>query len=62
MEAELELAVWNLEGKKLWATFVEPPYAYHVAGTTIVVDVMGAQASFSIYDGPTMPGWWMPRP
>ena len=32
MLAELEFAAWDLKGKKMWSTFVEPPWVYDVNG------------------------------
>ena len=59
MSAELELAVWNIRGEKLWATFVEPPWDYHLDEDTIHIDVMGAKASFPLYEGPPKAvRWW----
>jgi hypothetical protein len=46
MSAELELAVWNIRGEKLWSTFVEPPWDYRLVENTISIEVMGAKASF----------------
>ncbi|WP_433200247.1 hypothetical protein ACQP00_28420 [Dactylosporangium sp. CS-047395] len=42
MSAELELAAWTCDGRKLWSTFVEPPWSYRVDGGTVTLDVMGA--------------------
>ena len=55
MSAELELAVWNIHGEKLWSTFVEPPWSYTIERDTIHLDVMGKQSSFSLPFGPTFP-------
>jgi hypothetical protein len=52
MSAELELAAWNLYGKKLWSTFVEPPWNYEVEGANLVLDVMGKKSSFDVKAGP----------
>ena len=41
MAAELELAAWDVGGRKLWSRFVEPPWEFSVAGDVIAVDVMG---------------------
>lgn len=59
MSAELELAVWNIRGEKLWSTFVEPPWDYHLDGNTLRIEVMGAVASFPLYEGPPNAfRWW----
>lgn len=52
MSAELELAAWNLRGVKRWSTFVEPPWAYHVEGSMVYLDVMGTVSSFPLVSGP----------
>jgi hypothetical protein len=53
MAAELELAAWDTHGKKLWTTFVEPPWTYRVEGEGVHLDVMGSRSSFLIADGPS---------
>jgi hypothetical protein len=59
MSAELELAVWNIRGEKLWSTFVEPPWHYLLEEHTISIEVMGAKASFPLYEGPPNAfRWW----
>ena len=52
MSAELELAAWNLEGNKLWSTFVEPSWDYEVLGDRVALDVMGEKSSFDLKTGP----------
>lgn len=51
MSAELELAAWDLQGKKLWTTFVEPPWEYRVESGVIHLDVMGALSDFPLHTG-----------
>lgn len=51
MSAELELATWDLRGRKLWTTFVEPPWSYQVEDELIHLDVMGWKTILSIVDG-----------
>lgn len=59
MSAELELAVWNIRGEKLWSTFVEPPWDYHLNENTISIEVMGVKGSFPLYEGPPDTfRWW----
>lgn len=53
MSAELELAAWEINGKKLWSTFVEPPWGYQVKDNKVVLDVMGKISTFNIELGPT---------
>lgn len=52
MSAELELAAWDIQGNKLWTTFVEPPWDYQVEGDTVRLDVMGAISSFPLHTAP----------
>ncbi len=52
MAAELEFAAWDVHARKLWSTFVEPPWSYDVAGSSVRLDVMGAKSNFSIRTGP----------
>lgn len=56
MSAELELAAWTLEGKKLWSTFVEPPWVYSVRGVRVHLDVMGNKSEFDLGKGPSSRG------
>ncbi|WP_216327664.1 hypothetical protein [Deinococcus aestuarii] len=52
MSAELELAAWTTAGRKLWTTFVEPPWSYSRDGDDLELDVMGNVSHFSILTGP----------
>jgi len=52
MAAEVELAAWDLIGRKLWAKQVEPPWTYEVAGDTVRLDVMGHLTTFPLRIGP----------
>jgi hypothetical protein len=52
MSAELELAAWDLDGRKLWTTWVEPPWGYTVRDGVVALDVMGAKSEFSARTGP----------
>ncbi len=52
MAAELELAAWTLQGRKVWTMFVEPPWSYTCADGVIYLDVMGRRSSFAISGGP----------
>ncbi|HEX8913440.1 MAG TPA: hypothetical protein VF796_13850 [Humisphaera sp.] len=52
MSAELELAAWDVRGRKLWTTFVEPPWAYRVEDDRVRLDVMGRLSSFPLAAGP----------
>jgi hypothetical protein len=56
MSAELELAAWDIRGRKLWSTYVEPPWTYTVEGELLQLDVMGELTSFPIATGPRGPG------
>jgi len=55
MSAELELAAWDLNAKKLWTTYVEPPWEYRVEGDTVHLDVMGDKSAFPLATGPSGP-------
>jgi hypothetical protein len=52
MSAELELAAWDVAGRKLWTTFVEPPWTYTVVNDEVHLDVMGQLSHFSLALGP----------
>jgi len=52
MSAELEFAAWDQAGKKLWSTFVEPPWSYQVDGDHVSLDVMGNISRFEYRVGP----------
>lgn len=51
MSAELELAVWDIAGQKLWSRFVEPPWDYTLDGDTLQLDVMGTKSTLSLRSG-----------
>ena len=55
MSAELELAAWDVGGRKLWSTFVEPPWSYEIHGDRLELDVMGRKSSFVANLGPGPP-------
>ena len=52
MSAELELAAWDINGRKRWTTYVEPPWEYRVTEETVHLDVMGRLTSFPLAAGP----------
>jgi hypothetical protein len=52
MSAETELAAWHISGRKLWTTFVEPPWSYKVLRDRLDLDVMGQKSSFDVTTGP----------
>lgn len=52
MAAELELAAFDLHGRKLWSQFVEPPWDYDFDGDDVTVDVMSLKLRFSLRTGP----------
>ena len=56
MSAELELAAWDRNGRKLWTMFVEPPWTYRVESGMVDLDVMGRLSSFPIASGPDQRG------
>jgi hypothetical protein len=51
MAVELEFAAWDTKGRKLWSTFVEPPWSYEIGGNMVELDVMGAKSSFGVLEG-----------
>lgn len=51
MSAELELAVWNIQGEKLWSRFVEPPWHYDIQGETLLLDIMGSNIRLDLASG-----------
>lgn len=52
MSAALELAAWDIQGRKLWSTFVEPPWSYTVNDEEVRLDVMGTKSAFPVRTGP----------
>lgn len=55
MAAELEMAAWDLRGRKLWSTFVEPPWDYRVEEGVVHLEVMGRSTAFDLVAGPPRP-------
>lgn len=53
MSAELELAAWDLQGRKLWSTFVEPPCDYTVVDNKVHLMVMDVLMTFPLMSGPS---------
>jgi hypothetical protein len=53
MSAELEIAGWDLHGRKLWSRFVEPPWDYAVVDDVVHLDIMGAKSEFDLRSGPS---------
>jgi len=56
MSAELELAAWDIQGHKLWSTFVEPPYDYTIEDNWVQLTVMGVPTTFPLASGPSWDG------
>lgn len=56
MLAELELAAWTLDGRKLWSVDVEPVWSYEVRNGLIYLDVEGRESVFSLHFGPAQTG------
>jgi len=52
MAAELEMAAWDITGRKLWSRFVEPPWTYNVEEGVILLDIMGDKSGFPLVAGP----------
>ena len=53
MAAELELAAWDLHGRKRWSRWAEPPWSYSVQNGHIQLNVMDNLSTFSLASGPT---------
>lgn len=53
MSAELELAAWDIHGRKLWSTFVEPPWDFHIADDTVQLTVLDVVCPFPLRNGPS---------
>jgi len=51
MSAELEFGVWTTSAKKLWSTFVEPPWSFEIINETVVLDIMGTKKTLSLATG-----------
>jgi hypothetical protein len=51
MSAELEMAAWDTRGKKLWSTFVEPPWSYSVHAGAVKLEIMGTISVFPMSTG-----------
>jgi hypothetical protein len=52
MSGELELAAWDLAGKKLWTMPLQPAWEYHVDHGQVHVNVMGRKTVFALREGP----------
>jgi len=52
MSCELEFAAWDKTGRKLWSTFVEPPWSFSIHDDQVQLDVMGRKTSFNLVTGP----------
>ena len=52
LSAELELAAWDVQSRKCWSMFVEPPWSDEASAGMIERDVMGKRSSFPLDDGP----------
>jgi len=52
MSAELELAAWDTQGRKLWTIGVEPPWNYVVRAGRVHLDIMGTVSEFTLAEGP----------
>lgn len=49
--AEMEFGVWTSSGERLWSTYVEPPWDFHVNGNVIELNVMEKKRRLRISDG-----------
>jgi hypothetical protein len=53
MSAELELAAWDISGRKLWTRFVEPPWTYEIVSGQVRLDIMGEVTVFGLREVPS---------
>ncbi len=53
LAAELELAAWDIHGRKRWYAFVEPPWEYRVENGMVHLTVLDTPVSFSLEHGPS---------
>lgn len=53
MCGEVEVAAYDLQGKRVWAAPIEPPWDYGVSGETMFTIVMGHKTEFPLASGPT---------
>ena len=51
MSAEVEFGVWDTSGKKLWSTWVEPPWSFKIQGQAVALEVMGEIQNLRLSDG-----------
>lgn len=51
MMAELELAAWTADGRKLWSRFADPPWEYRVDGPAVVVTDLSGSATVDLWSG-----------
>jgi hypothetical protein len=55
MSAELQLAAWDIQGKKLCSARVEPSWHYTIKEQTLQLNVTGKETSFSVRYSPGFP-------
>jgi len=48
MAGELDMVAWTLEGERLWAEAVEPPWSYETSDGTVRLDVLGTVRTFPL--------------
>lgn len=51
MAAELEFAVWRLDGTKLWTTFVDPPWNPSFSDGLVMLDASDKKRTMRMTDG-----------
>ena len=49
---DVELAAWDVSGKKLWNMPLQPAWEYHVEGGKVHLDVLGRRTVFGLQEGP----------
>lgn len=55
MSAELEFSVWSQCGRKLWSTWVEPPWDYRIAEDIVTLSFEGIEVKYRLDTGHKVP-------
>lgn len=55
LSAETEFGVWTKSGRRLWTTFVDPPWDYEVTGSTVNLSHMDIVEIRQLADGKLEP-------
>ncbi|MHB1000869.1 MAG: hypothetical protein ACYC27_16630 [Armatimonadota bacterium] len=52
LSGDCDFEAWDIHGKRLWYTWVEPPWHYTVEDGWVNLDVMGKKSRFTLVEGP----------